>query len=102
MPEISDVLQANSVAEAKKFYCRGGWVSPGDTKDTGQGRVVWLTVRFSIAWRSGTVSLDWLPGNLVPIFLKVTTGFVPVREKLYSSLAKSMVGFWREDFILCL
>ncbi|KAI3356977.1 hypothetical protein L3Q82_003609 [Scortum barcoo] len=61
----------------------------------------WLTRLCNIAWRLGTVPLEWQTGVVVPLFLKRGTGeCVPTTEGSHFSASpgRSTPGYWRGEF----
>ncbi|KAI2665653.1 Craniofacial development protein 2 [Labeo rohita] len=61
----------------------------------------WLTRLCNIAWRLGTVPLDWQTGVVVPLFKKGTGECVPTigGSHFSASLGRSTPGYWRGEFV---
>ncbi|KAI3371677.1 hypothetical protein L3Q82_024241 [Scortum barcoo] len=82
-------------------------LNPTDTTSTEEvevGTLRWtcpspMLKSLSIAWRSGTVPLEWQTGVVVPLFKKGTRESVPTTGGSHFSapLGRSTPGYWREN-----
>lgn len=62
---------------------------------------LWLIGLFNVAWRTGTVPINWWTGGVVPIFKKETVGCVPITgvSHCYAFLRKPMAGYWKRGSV---